>query len=163
MASCKKCGAHIPDGEIFCSTCKNGFKNGAGNAAKGIFDFFGNTDDFSNAYSAKDISDNRLYALLCYIPILCLYPIIFKTRSSGYVRFHANGGLMLFLCEILISALIYGIGLIPVAGRILSFPIAVCSGVLDLAFLVLTVYGAALAWMGKAKELPLIGKIKIFK
>ena len=163
MGKCKKCGAYVQDGVLFCTNCKQKFESGAGNAAKSVFDTFGRTEDFTNAYSARDIAENKLFAAMCYIPILCLFPIIFKTRRSGFVRFHANGGLMLFLLELALSALFYLLGMIPVVSAILALPLAIASWIVDLAFLALTVYGVALAYMGRAKELPFIGKIRIFK
>lgn len=163
MANCKKCGTPIQDGRIFCDKCKNDF----GNSARKVFndgaDAFKNAEDFTKAYSAGDIESNKLYAALCYIPIICIFPILAKTFRSGFVRFHANQGLVLFILEIVISALFYALSLIPIAGKILSFPLYIASSFVNLVFLILIVYGAATAYMGLARVIPIIGKIRIFK
>ena len=102
-----------------------------------------NTPDTTASYAAADVQNNKVMAVLSYIGILVLIPIL-AAKESPFARFHANQGLILFLCEIIFA----------VANMILSA---------IFAFLVLLILGIVNAAQGMAKELPLIGKFRILK
>ena len=74
MATCSNCGAALPDGAKFCSTCGTGV--GTNSEASGTF--AGIAPHFA--------------ALLCYIlwPVACLLFLILEPYSKDtFVRFHA--------------------------------------------------------------------------
>ena len=50
---------------------------------------------------AKDIEENKHIAVLSYVWILCLVPLLLK-RDSEFAQFHAKQGLVLFLAEIIL-------------------------------------------------------------
>lgn len=113
-------------------------------------------------FEHADIEKNRLMAVLSYLGILVIIPIL-VTPDSKFVRFHANQGVIL-----LIASLVYGaadrilrfvIGWIPLVGTII---IAVWSlvGVVLFIFAILGIINAA---QGKGKELPVIGSYRILK
>lgn len=83
--------------------------------------------------------------LLFFIPLLA-------AKDSPYAKFHANQGFVLFLGYILCSVL----WIIPILGWIAA-PIGY------IAITIFTVMGLINSLGGKAKNLPMIGKIKIFK
>ena len=88
---------------------------------------------------------------------LVLVPIL-AAKNSKYARFHANQGLVLFIAEIIynfVSAIIRAILPLAVVNIILW--------VISVLFLVLSIIGIVNAATGKAKELPVIGKIRIIK
>lgn len=160
MAVCKKCGSPLPKGAHVCPECK----------AK-VFDFsdiltlFTRSEDYTDAYSRKDIHENKVMALLCYIPFVCLFPIIAKSRRSAFVRFHANQGLVIFGIHIIISilvALMFLIWMIPIAGPIFCVISGIIFSIIDLANLAAMVFGIIFAASGKARELPIIGGIRLF-
>ena len=96
-------------------------------------------------------------AVLAYIGILVLVPIL-AAKNSKYARFHANQGLVLFIAEVIyniVSAIIRAILPLAVVNIILW--------VISVLFLVLSIIGIVNAATGKAKELPVIGKIRIIK
>ena len=103
----------------------------------------------------KDITDNKVMAVLAYIGILFLIPLL-AAPNSRFARFHANQGLVLFLAEVVLGAAGGVLGLIPFVGWIISSAI----GIVCLAFMIIGIVNAA---NGKAKELPLIGSFKLIK
>ncbi|MBF0485785.1 MAG: hypothetical protein HQL16_04645 [Candidatus Omnitrophica bacterium] len=54
--------------------------------------------------SLKDIDEDRLYALLSYVSLLCVFPLIQK-KGNEFVQSHARQGLALFLSEFVIFIL----------------------------------------------------------
>ncbi len=125
-----------------------------------------NTADTTNSYDKNDIENNKVMALLSYLWILFLVPL-FAAPNSKFARFHTNQGLVLFIFG-LISGVIGGavsfiLALIPFIGWILAWVAGVIFGILEIGFILLAVLGIINALQGRAKELPVIGKIKILK
>lgn len=105
----------------------------------------------ANKPDTKDIEDNKVYAILAYIGILCLVPIL-AAKDSKFAQFHANQGLILFICGIAGSI----VARIPIFGWII-YP------VVSIGIIVLAIMGIVSASKGEMKELPIIGSIKILK
>lgn len=108
------------------------------------------TDDFSDEMDPEDVEKNKVMAILAYIGILVLVPIL-AAKDSKFAKFHANQGLVLFLLAIVVSAL----AKLKVVGWIF--------GIVDVVVVILAVVGIVYAAQGKAKELPVIGNWKILK
>ena len=106
-------------------------------------------------FTQEDIQNNKVMAVLSYIGILALIPFL-AAKESPYAQFHAKQGLTLFIVEIVYSVLSVILAFIPVVGLIVS-------GVIGLCVFVLVILGIVNAVQGQAKELPIIGMIKIFK
>lgn len=58
----------------------------------------------------------RFLGLISYLGILCVIPIILKSKS-GFIRFHARQGLVLFIAEIIFTL----IWIIPLIGWLIGF------------------------------------------
>ncbi len=105
---------------------------------------------------AKDIEDNKVMALLSYIGVLVLVPLLAK-KDSKYAQFHAKQGLVLFLGEV-INGILY---LIPGVNFVWFF----IGWIVSIFFIILSIMGIINAYQGHAKELPVIGglapKIKL--
>lgn len=191
MAFCKECGKMLEGDEKFCSQCgastqpqteqQNAEQNtqqnpGAGSganttggSAQEFFQKITDTPDSTNEFDKGDIENNKVFALLSYFAILVLVPI-FAAPNSKYAKFHANQGLVLFIAEIL-----YGVAAGIIRGILLAVlsPLGtlsplygIISGVISLVglvFLPFIILGVIDVANGKAKELPLIGKITILK
>ena len=175
MAFCGECGKQVEDGKKFCTSC--GAKVGdadKGNTAQtsvassleenvaAKFNQFNNTADNTSEFSSSDIEQNKVMAVLAYIGILVLIPI-FAAPNSKFARYHSNQGLILAICELvyfvafnIISVIIYSI-----SWR-LGFLVSLI-GLVGIVFLILAIIGIVNAANGKAKELPVIGSIKILK
>ena len=153
MAFCSKCGTQVDDSAKFCSSC------GSPTAANNIFDkVFNNTKGQSGDYDKSDIENNKVFALLSYINFLFVISLIVAPNSK-YARFHANQGLVLFICEV-----VYGIvmGVMTAILRFIGLEfIAALFSLTGLVFLVLAIIGITNAVNGKAEELPVIGSFKI--
>lgn len=107
-------------------------------------------------------SNDKVYGVLGYFGILFLVPLL--AGKTEFTKFHANQGLVLFFCDIVLGIVI-GISmavlsLLGVIGTILG---SILSGALGLAVLILMIMGIVSAANGEMKPLPLIGGIKIIK
>ena len=156
MAFCSKCGAELEEGAKFCALCgaATEAKTTADSVAETVkdkFEEFNNTADTTNEYDPADIENNKVMAVLAYFGILVLIPI-FAAKESKFARFHANQGLVLWLATIILNA----IGIIPIIGTIISL-------IGSIAAFVLFILGIINSATGKAKELPIIGKISLIK
>ncbi|MCX7657109.1 MAG: hypothetical protein N2Z57_00375 [Oscillospiraceae bacterium] len=108
--------------------------------------------DEQQFYSPEDIEKSKAVSALAYLGILFFLPLVAYPESQ-FGRFHANQGLLLLIFSVAGEIIL---GIIPIVGWILLpfFGIAV---------LVYFILGLVNALNGKAKELPLIGKIRIIK
>ena len=125
------------------------------------FEDFNNTTDTTKEFDAKDIEDNKGFGVLAYLSILVLIPLLAAPKSK-FARYHTNQGLILFIAELIawipqaiLSAIFREV---PVANTIIS----IIFYLLDLCFLVLIILGIVNVCQGKAKELPILGKFKIY-
>ncbi len=96
--------------------------------------------------ATKNFSDNKVTALLSYIGILVLIPLL-TAKEDEFVQFHAKQGLVLFVAAIAVSV----VGMVPILGWL----VALFGG---LACLVLAVMGVINVLNGERKQLPLIGQ-----
>lgn len=114
--------------------------------------------DRTDEFDTPDIAENKVMGILAYIGILVLVPI-FAAKESPYARFHANQGLVIFIGE---AATAIGLGilsLIPYIGWLFAtLQYLICTG-----FAVLSVFGIVFVAMGKARELPVVGRFKLLK
>lgn len=169
MAFCGNCGTKIDDNAKFCPGCGQAVEAPAteqikteateqpkAEQAQGQQTDFSakvanlnNTKDTTDQFDKDDIEKNKAMGLLAYI--LFFIPLL-AAKDSPFARYHANQGLVLFICG-LISSLVW---IIPILGWIIA-------PILSIVITVLAVIGIINALNGKAKELPIIGKFKILK
>ena len=111
------------------------------------------TADTTSEFDQNDIQQNKVMGVLAYLGILVLIPI-FAAPQSRFARFHANQGLILDIAVMVISIL-SGLltSLVPV--------LAIIFLLIDIPVIALLILGIVNAATGKAKELPLIGKLRI--
>lgn len=114
------------------------------------------TPNATDAYTRQDIESNKGMAVLSYFSILVLIPV-FAAKNSPFARFHANQGLILFVIEAILWVVSMVLGWIPIIGWLLSIAI----WVLELGLLALSILGIVNAIQGQAKELPILGVIRI--
>lgn len=173
MAFCSKCGAKLEDGSKFCKSCGEPVKMSTEDkVSAAAADFtekvskINNTEDTTSEFDSKDISDNKVFAILAYLSWLVLIPI-FAAKDSKFACFHANQGIVLCIVETIwwIVSLIVTAILTALLWRVwgLRLLINFIFGLVNVLFLVLTILGIINAAQGKAKILPIIGKIKILK
>ena len=126
------------------------------NQKKNIFE---DVKDDTELFDKNDIESGKVMAILSYIGILCLIPF-FAEKNNKYVIYHAKQGLNLFFLEIIASAAISMFSIILFflffIGGLIGFAVSGLS-------LALSVIGIVNVCNGKAKELPIVNKIKIIK
>lgn len=89
----------------------------------------------------KSIDENRIYALLSYLSLLCVIPLIQK-KDNPFVMAHARQGLALFMCE-------FTAFLVTIVLPVLLKPLLLVFGVLAL-------WGMIKALRGEKAVLPFI-------
>jgi uncharacterized membrane protein len=176
MQYCNRCGKAIEDGAAVCPACGNSLagihkatENAENSAAKDwrqnssdMLHQIGNTRDQTQEYSADDVEKNKVSAFLSYLGPLILVPLL-ASQESKYAKFHANQGLTLFVAEIcsgIIGSILYTV-LGVISWRLLA--IASLWNLTGVLFLFLTLFGIINALQGRAKELPLFGRIRILR
>ena len=97
----------------------------------------------------KKDEDNKLIAILSYIGVLCLIPLLTK-KDDEFVFFHAKQGVVLFIAEVITAF----VAAIPILGWI----IATIAG---LIWFVLSIIGIVNVLGDKKKELPILGKCAV--
>ena len=145
-----------------------------GEAVKESVEKILDTEDSTKEYTRKDAKDNLAMALLPYLGVLALIPY-FLEKDSKFVRYHAVQGMNLMLVWIAYSVFSSLFSLIKVSrtfyyygyawGSVKVTPWWVTTPVwiLGLAVGALSVIGIVYVVQGKAKALPLINKLKVFK
>lgn len=166
MAFCGNCGTKVEDGKKFCPECGTVMEAKApqqqpqpqqqapqqaqpqaqyqqSNAKGGA--------DYTAQFAPADIEANKIMAVLAYI--LFLIPLL-AAKESPYAKYHTNQGLLVCLAAIAVS--IVG-SIIPILGWFIILPVG------SIIVAVLGIIGIINAWKGTAKDLPIIGKIRIIK
>jgi len=129
---------------------------------------FMNTEDHSKEYTEEDVKKNKTKAMICYIPLVPLYFVVTsKFKSSTYLKFHANQGLVVtlgwiisfFVSKMLAALFTKDSMLLDNTPGWVSFT----SYILYCICFFATLYGVINTVNGSSKELPLIGKLKLLK
>lgn len=102
--------------------------------------------------------ENRVISAICYFVsvtplILIATVLIVKLKSSDYVKFHVNQGLILYVVTFIIAIFI---------NVILDLP-SIFNTLLYIVTVSIIIWGTINALIGKTKEIPVIGKIHLIK
>ncbi len=143
MAFCRNCGSPLEEKVKFCANCGS-VVDGADAAARNA--------DHTADYDAVDISETKYLSLFCYFGILFMIFALVAKPHSQFVRFHANQGLVLMILMVAAGIVM----IIPVLGWI-------AGAVAYIFCIVCMIIGIVNSCKGQAKELPLIGRICIFR
>lgn len=95
----------------------------------------------------KEIQEGKIFAVIGYLGILCLVPLLFK-KENKFALFHGKQGLVLFLGEIALGI----ISIIPFLGWFFGF-----FGVL--LFGILSLIGIIQVLMGNYWKMPVVAEI----
>ncbi len=121
---------------------------------------FTDVKDSSKEFSKKEQEDGKAMGILSYIIPLIPY---FVEKDNKFVKYHATQGMNLLIIS-LIYAVAYSILsfiflFIPVVGWI----VVALIGLLGFGILALCIMGIIDVCNGKARELPIVNKIKFIK
>lgn len=117
-----------------------------------------NTTDSTSEFDENDIQQNKTMSIFAYLSWLVLIPLL-AAKESKFARFHCNQGIILAIVEIIAWVVLSLLSIIPYVGWIF----VIFNVLLSVACLVLAILGIINAVNGKAKELPVVGKIRILK
>ncbi len=178
MAFCGNCGTKVEDGVKFCPSCGAGInaqpqqaqtaqQNYQQQAQQNVPPTQEQTQqqyqqtppnagatqpepkDVTYMFDPADIEKNKAMGLLGYL--IFFIPLL-AAKDSPFAKFHANQGFVLFLSYIVASVL----WIIPILGWI-------AAPIVYIVITVLSIMGIINALGGKAINLPIVGKLKIFK
>ena len=94
----------------------------------------------------KDVQEGKIFAVIGYLGILCLVPLVFK-KENKFALFHGKQGLVLLIGEI-------------AAGIIMMIPILGVIGFLAFfIFGVLSLIGIIQALMGNLWRMPVVADL----
>ena len=138
-------------------------------------DLMNDDKDDSKKFDKKEIEEGKGMAILAYI----IPPIpYFVEKKNKYVKYHANNGMNLLLVAIAYS-IVYAIltSVIRVNGscgswyginignycKVTPWWVTLPLGIIGLCISILCIIGIINVCNGKAKELPVVNKLKVFK
>ena len=107
---------------------------------------------------AADIEQNKVYAILAYIGLLFLVPLL-AAPNSKFARYHTNQGIVLFLATVIAMAASVFLMMIPFIGCVASLLPFLVGGA-AIVFMILGIINAA---AGQCKPLPMIGHYQLLK
>lgn len=172
MPYCKKCGLPLDTGTKICPSCGAEYREEKRDPFDGCESAFETPVeerrlDARESGSSDDVSSNRGFAVLAYIWILWLIPLIFAGKSK-FARFHANQGLVLFLFECVMSVAVQIVSVIVTAvfvsvGMSAALPALALNGLTFGIGAIFSIIGIVNAANGKMQKLPLIGGIALIK
>ncbi|MBP3415416.1 MAG: hypothetical protein J6L81_09505 [Clostridia bacterium] len=125
------------------------------------FDKFFNLVDHTADYDPRDIADNRTIAGISGFSFLFFLPLV-MCSNSYFGKFHANNNLILLIASTVIGIITGIIGHLTIPTALYVFGYILCF-LLPLPVLGLSILSIVNGFSGKAKDLPLISKIKIIK
>ena len=121
-----------------------------------------NMKDHTSEFDPTDIQNNKTMGILSYIGLLVLVPI-FAAKNSKFARFHANQGLVLVIAQAIVTTVLSILAAIlahiPFVGWLFALLIRLVIPVVYIP----SIIGIINAAKGQAKELPIIGGIRILK
>lgn len=147
---CSKCGTQLNDGVVFCPNC--GTPTAGGPQPQVYVD----PADHTGEFSAKDISDNKVFAMLPYImSVVGVIIALLASNESPYSRFHVRQALKLDVATTLVAiatALLAWTCIVPIVGAVAA-----------IALVVIRIICFVQVCQGKAKEPAIIKDLGIFK
>lgn len=99
-----------------------------------------------NEEKKMEFDEDKGLAVLSYLWILCLVPLLLK-RQNEFVRHHSRQGLVLFIFEIILMV----VAVVPLLGWLLAFFGWILAVVLSLS-------GIVNVLAGKMWRMPVLGK-----
>lgn len=166
MKICPICHSQVGDESYYCTMCGNRLPEDAETVpnppqpwqqipyqpAAPVFNPYDHTAEFD----AKDVSENKLYALLMYLSgIVGIFLALLGAKESAYARFHLRQNLKLLVVELLLG-LLAAVSFFTVIGPIAA---GVCLVIVEVIRLIAFFQTAA----GKSKEPAIIRSLKFLK
>lgn len=165
MKKCNNCGTELNDDILFCLNCGarcDAPKAGEASAAQQpqpnpVYEQFSQNPqpvfdpcDHTAEFDPADVHENKLMALLCYLGVLALIPLLCAEKTP-YVKFHIRQALKLLICYAVTgtaAALLAWTVIVPLA--------AACAAVV---LAVVNIIGFVNTAKNLSKELPVVKSV----
>lgn len=146
MAFCPNCGAQVEEGAPVCPNCGTSFSAPQINYAA-------DPKDHTAEFDAKDISDNKVFAMAAYLmSVVGVIITLLAAQKSAYAMFHARQSMKISMCEILCAIIL----IVPILGWIAA---PICLIILFVVRIILFFQ----VCKGQAKDAPIIGNFGFLK
>lgn len=131
--------------------------------------FMSSTKDYTETFSLEEIESGKALSIVSYL--IPLVPFILS-KKNNYVRFHTLNGMnilftyLIFLIIKRTLSYIFGTPCDLVSGLkciILPISLRIFFAFINMIFSFIVLYGLLNVCNNKAKEIPIISKIKLFK
>lgn len=131
--------------------------------------FMSNIKDYTETFSLEEIESGKALSIVSYL--IPLVPFILS-KKNNYVRFHTLNGMnilftyLIFLIIKRTLSYIFGTPCDLVSGlkcMILPISLRIFFSFVNMIFSFIVLYGLLNVCNNKAKEIPIISKIKLFK
>lgn len=131
--------------------------------------FMSSTKDYTDTFSLEEIESGKALSIVSYL--IPLVPFILS-KKNNYVRFHTLNGMnilftyLIFLIIKRTLSYIFGTPCDLVSGLkciILPISLRIFFALINMIFSFIVLYGVLNVCNNKAKEIPVISKIKLFK
>lgn len=97
MKICPKCGAQMEDRAMFCANCGTNYSNPYATAAPVVPEW-----DHTAEFDPKDVSDNKVIAMLVYLlGVIGILIALIGSSNSPYASFHVRQSLKFVVIETL--------------------------------------------------------------
>ena len=117
---------------------------------------FFDTKDTQRDYKYIDVAQNKVMAVLAYLGLLVLLPI-FLAKDSKYARFHINQGLLFTALAVVFNLVAWLFSLLTGGVFFFLLPLG------DVLLLGLLVFQIVRVIRDESRELPIIGRIRLFQ
>jgi len=95
----------------------------------------------------KEIEEGKIFAVIGYLGILCLIPLLLK-KENKFALFHGKQGLVLLIGEVGAAV----INIVPILGQLIWILAVMVFGILSLV-------GIVQSLMGNYWKMPVIGEV----
>lgn len=163
MKICPNCGYQLDDSAVFCANCGMQFAQpqpqpqpfGGQNPPQynpAPADPYDHTAEFD----PKDISDNKVFAMICYLlGVFGIIIALLASKSSEYTMFHVRQAL-----KINVTTLLMGICTILLCWTLI---VPFAAAIMSIVFFVIQIICFFQVASGKAKEPAIIRSLKFLK
>lgn len=151
MKNCPKCGAPMEDQAMFCGNCGANYNNPYATAAP-VTPAWDHTAEFD----PKDVSDNKVIAMLVYLlGVIGILIALIGSSNSPYASFHVRQSLKFVVIETLVSL---------VAGILFwTFIVPIAAGIFLIVLWVVKIICFVSICKGEAKEPAIIRSFGFLK
>ena len=150
---CSNCGNEVKETDNVCSNCGNRLKEGqagGSNFEDQVKSVINDVKNDSKDYTQDEINNGKLMAILAYLGLLFLIPLLAE-KENKFVKYHLLQGINMFIWAMIF---VIACAFVPFVGYVLSPLFGLC-------WFALMIMGIVNVCNGEAKEIPVINKLPV--